>query len=474
MAQIKFGTSGWRGIIAEDFTIDNLKAVSQAVAEYAIRTGEAKDGMIVGRDGRFMGDVFVRQTASVLAGNGIRVLVSPSQVPTPAISWGIISGAAGGAINITASHNPPYYTGVKYSSKWGGPALPEATEWIGRRANEIVASGGVQTLSEKAARDRGLWEDAALADAYLADLNKKIDFSVIRKAGAAVAYDPLFSAGRGYLDRLLREHAIPVTMLHDAEDPLFGGGAPDPSESRLKELSGIVSADAKIVVGLSTDGDADRFGIIDEDGSFVEPNYIIALLLDYLITHKGYRGGAARSVATTHMIDAVARYHGVDCYETPVGFKYIGEYIAADKIVAGGEESAGFSIFGHVPEKDGIIACLLTLEMVCRQQKTIGRLLEELYERVGTYRTRRENLTLTQELSDAFAAKVAQSPSAFSGTPVVGTVTIDGTKYLLEDGSWLLFRKSGTEPVVRIYGEAATDERLDRLMKSGREFITTP
>jgi phosphoglucomutase len=473
MTQIKFGTSGWRGIIAEDFTFQNLRAVSQAIAEYAIKTKEGALGIVVGHDCRFMGDVFAREAASVLAGNGIKVLVSDRAVPTPTMSWAVIRGRGGGAVNITASHNPPYYTGVKYSSKWGGPALPDATEWIAHRANEIVGSGSIHYLGNDEARAKGLWQDVDLADDYLTGLEKKIDFSVIEGSGKRVAYDPLFSTGRGYLDRILSKHGIKVTMIHDKEDPLFGGGAPDPSEPRLAELSEIVKANDEVVIGLATDGDADRFGILDADGSFIEPNYILALLLDYLILKKGYRGGAARSVATTHMIDAVARRHGVECFETPVGFKYIGEYIAADKIAAGGEESAGFSIFGHVPEKDGIIACLLTLEMVCREKKTIRELLEELYEKVGTFRTRRENLRLTEKLSDAFGAKVLSNPREFAGIPVTQTVTIDGTKYVLEDGSWLLFRKSGTEPVVRIYGESSTDEKLDRLMRSGIEFITS-
>ena len=473
MTQIKFGTSGWRGIIADDFTFHNLRAVSQAIAEYVIRTKEGSDGIIVGYDCRFMGSVFAREAAAVLAVNGVRVLVSDKEVPTPTISWAVIRGKGGGAINITASHNPPHYNGVKYSSKWGGPALPEATEWIAGRANEIVGTGSVRSMSEEKARSKGLWVEVDLADDYLAALDKKIDFSVIERCGKSVAYDPLFSTGRGYLDRVLIEHGIKVTMIHDNEDALFGGGAPDPSESRLKELSQIVRKSDDIIIGLATDGDADRFGILDADGAFIEPNYIIALLLDYLISKKGYRGGAARSVATTHMIDAVARHHGVESFETPVGFKYIGEFIAADKIAAGGEESAGFSISGHVPEKDGIIACLLALEMVCRENKTIKELLDELYRKVGTYRTRRENLRLTEELSDGFASKVLSSPRAFAGIPVTETVTIDGTKYVLEDGSWLLFRKSGTEPVVRIYGESSTDEKLERLMKSGIEFITT-
>ncbi len=473
MVQIKFGTSGWRGIIADEFTFNNLKAVSQAIAEYVRQSGEDKEGIIVGYDCRFMGKTFAGVAASVLAANGIKALVSDMDVPTPTISWAIINGKADGAINITASHNPPEYTGVKYSSKWGGPALPDTTGWIGKRATEIVGTGEVRYLSEAEARKKGLWIDVNLARNYLDGLAKKIDFSVIQKRGGMVVYDPLFSTGRGYLDRILVEHGIAVTMIHDNTDPLFGGKAPDPSESRLEELSTIVRNDTDAVIGLATDGDADRFGIVDKDGQFIEPNYIIALLLDYLVSRKGYKGGAARSVATTHLIDAVARYHGIECFETPVGFKYIGEYIAGQQIAAGGEESAGFSIMGHVPEKDGIIACLLALEMVCRENKTIRELLDDLYRKVGTFRTRRDNLRLTDTLNDAFAQKIAAGPTSFAGISIVETITIDGTKYVLADGSWILFRKSGTEPVVRIYGEAADDGKLERLMKSGIDFITT-
>jgi phosphoglucomutase len=274
MAQIKFGTSGWRGIIADDFTFNNLRAVSQAIAEYVIRVDEGRYGMIVGHDSRFMGDAFAREAAAVLAGNGVKALVSDNEVPTPTISWAIINGKAGGAINITASHNPAHYSGVKYSSKWGGPALPDATEWIANRANEIVTAGTVRLVSEAEARGAGLWEDVNLAEDYLAGLKKKIDLSLIKQSGAGAAYDPLFSTGRGYLDRILTEHQIPVTVIHDTKDPLFGGGPPDPSEYRLQELSRIVKETSEIIVGLATDGDADRFGILDADGSFVEPNYI--------------------------------------------------------------------------------------------------------------------------------------------------------------------------------------------------------
>jgi phosphoglucomutase len=233
----------------------------------------------------------------------------------------------------------------------------------------------------------------------------------------------------------------------------------------------LVKSDPAIRLGLATDGDADRFGILDSDGTFIEPNYIIALLLDYLIRVRKLEGGVARSVATSHLIDAVARKHGIPVYETPVGFKYIGELISQDKIVIGGEESAGLSVKGHVPEKDGILACFLVAEMVAREGKTIRELLERLYGEVGRFVTRRDNLKLSPQLENEYANKFTALPAEFAGAKVNEVVRIDGTKLLLADGSWMLFRKSGTEPVVRLYGEAATEARLSEVMDAGRKFI---
>ena len=239
----------------------------------------------------------------------------------------------------------------------------------------------------------------------------------------------------------------------------------------MTDFINIVKGDPSIKLGLATDGDADRFGIVDKDGSFIEPNYIIALLLDYLVRNRKMTGGVARSVATSHLIDAVAAKHGIEVFETPVGFKYIGELISQDKIIIGGEESAGLSIKGHVPEKDGILACFLVAEMVAREGLPVKKLLERLYDQVGRFITKRENISLSPQLDEKFPEKMEASPANFAGSKVKEMVTIDGNKFILEDGSWLLFRKSGTEPVVRLYGEAATEERLEAVMKAGREFI---
>jgi len=472
MTTIKFGTSGWRGIIADEITFHNVRVVSRAISDYVREEGLEDAGIIVGRDCRFMGENFARQAAGTLAGNGVKVLYSPEDVPTPVISYAIIRGRAAGAINITASHNPPEYSGIKFSPAWGGPATPEVTSRIAQRANEILSqSKDVALLDEADAKQKGLWDDIDLKDDYLEGLAERIDFDAIKKSGVKTAFDALYGSGLGYVDRALSDHGIDFDILHDWHDPSFGGNAPDPSEKNLAELSKLVRTDKRIVLGLSTDGDADRFGVVDGNGTFIEPNYVIALLLDYLIAKRGFSGGVARSVATTHLVDAVAKHHNVPCYETPVGFKYIGSYIAEDKIAGGGEESAGFTIRGHVPEKDGIITCLLALEMVAKAGRSIQELLKDLYGRVGEYHTKRLNLTLTRELEETFPEKMENPPEGFAGYRVAERITIDGNKFVLEDGSWILLRKSGTEPVVRIYAEAPDESRLGTIVDAARQFI---
>ncbi|RLB78017.1 MAG: phosphoglucomutase/phosphomannomutase family protein, partial [Deltaproteobacteria bacterium] len=280
-----------------------------------------------------------------------------------------------------------------------------------------------------------------------------------------------YGSGRGYLDRILEEAEVNIVKINDHLDPYFGGKPPEPAEEYIQDFIGLIKGDNSIVLGLATDGDADRFGIIDSDGTYIEPNYILALLFDYMIRRKGLRGDAARSVATSHLIDAVAEYHGVNVLETPVGFKFIGEYISEDKILIGGEESAGLSIKGHVPEKDGILACLLVAEMVAVEKKSLQELLADLYSRVGEIHTKRINIHLTPHLEAALPEKFANPPENIGEHKITKVVQIDGNKYLLDDGSWLLFRKSGTEPVVRLYAETNSFESLTKLIELGREFI---
>ncbi|NOY53648.1 MAG: phosphoglucomutase/phosphomannomutase family protein [Deltaproteobacteria bacterium] len=470
MAEIHFGTSGWRGVIADDFTFENVKVVTQAIADHIVESGLKSKGILIGYDPRFLSDRFAEAAASVLAGNGIQILLSDRDIPTPALSYEILQCAAAGAINFTASHNPSQYNGLKFSPAWGGPALPETTKRIEALARAGMVGKRFAFLPFEEGRKQGLIRFFDGRKAYLKRIRELVDFEVIRSSGLKVAVDPMFGTSRGYLDRLLEETGLKVRLLHNRRDPYFGGKPPEPSEEHIHEMIAAVREEG-LDLGLGTDGDADRFGIVDRGGKYIEANMIIALLLDYLIRTRGWEGGVARSVASSHLIDRVAELHGRKVYETPVGFKYIGDLIAHGKVVIGGEESSGLTIRGHVPEKDGILAGLLVAEMVAREGKSVGELLAAIYEKVGTVLTRRVNLKLTPSVKENLAVKMSDPPVSFAGRKVAQVVTIDGMKLILDDGSWVLMRLSGTEPVARFYIDAASEATLDALTSAGRDFI---
>jgi alpha-D-glucose phosphate-specific phosphoglucomutase len=471
MSQIKFGTSGWRGIFCEDFTLDNVRIVTQAIADHLHSEGLADKGVVIGYDARFMGADFAREAARVLAGAGIKCYCCNRDTPTPVISHELLRRQAAGAINFTASHNPYNYNGIKFSPAWGGPALPETTGDIEKRANEMLGEIVFKDLSLSKAAEQGLFEEIDPRAAYFTTLRELVDFEAIAASGMKLAVNPLYGSGRDYLDTILKEAGVSVVKINEHLDPYFGGEPPEPAEAHIPDFIELIKQDDSIVLGIATDGDADRFGIVDADGSYIEPNYILALLLDYMIRRKGMQGNAARSVATSHLIDAVAKHHGVEVLETPVGFKYIGEYISEGKILIGGEESAGLSICGHVPEKDGILACLLVAEMVAVEKCSLKDLLADLYQRVGEIYTKRINIRLSPELEAALPEKLQNPPAEIGGRKIEEIIRIDGNKFLFADGSWMLFRKSGTEPVVRLYGEANTASALQQLIADGEQFI---
>jgi phosphoglucomutase len=471
MARISFGTSGWRGILCEDFTMDNVRVVTQAIADHLRAAGLHQKGVVVGYDARFMGRTFARETVRVLAGSGIKSFLCDRDTPTPVIAFEILRHGAGGGINFTASHNPSDYNGLKFSPAWGGPALPETTRDIEQRANAMLGEICFKEMPMNRAYESGLVEDIDPRQAYFEALRRIVDFKAIGSAGLKIAVNPLYGTARGYLDTLLQEAGVRTVVINDHPDPYFGGYPPEPAESNIGDFIALVKGDPEIRLGLATDGDADRYGILDADGSFIEPNYILALLTDYLMRRKGKGGAVARSVATSHLIDAVARHHGVEVLETPVGFKFIGEFIRDNRIMIGGEESAGLTVRGHVPDKDGILACLLVAEMVAVEGKTLQELLKDLYHRVGEVHTRRVNIRLSPELEQAVVAKLSNPPSEIGGRKIEKIITIDGSKYVFSDGSWMLFRKSGTEPVVRVYGEAGSSAELERLMEAAAGFV---
>lgn len=458
---IRFGTSGWRAVIADEFTFENVETVVRAVCRYLNDSGKGGGAIVIGHDARFMGEEFAERAAEIAARKGFKVLLCGEPAPTPAISHATRATGATGAINFTASHNPPEYQGIKFSTSDGAPALPEIT----RRLEELIAAG-----AESGDESGGLIENFDPRPAYLEDIASKIRLDVIERAGGRYAYDPLWGTGRGYLDKLLREHGLEVETIRDWRDVTFGGLSPEPGERQVAELAAKVVANG-LTLGLSTDGDADRFGVVDANGELISPNVLIAILTDYLVESRGWNDGVARSVATSQLVDRVAAIRGLKLYETPVGFKYIGELINEDRIVLGGEESAGLSIKGHYPEKDGILACLLAAEAVAARGKSLTEQHRELVARVGNIESARIGVRLTEEVAASLKTRLASDPAEIGGRRVSGINRTDGVKFTFEDGSWMLMRPSGTEPVVRIYAESGNKDDLEVLLEQGRKYL---
>ena len=470
--QIKFGTSGWRAVMAEEFTFANVHRAVHGIARYVSAQKSSGAKLILGRDPRFLGESFCAAAADILCRYGITPLAIAEPAPTPAISYAVIQSKADGAINFTASHNPPEYNGIKFSTPDGAPALPEVTQAIERE----IAAFDADPQAARAERAEAQSPSQAPSQSidprrmYLSRLREIVDLDVIRNSGVKVAFDPMWGAARGYSDVVLREAGVTVATVHDTRDVLFGGHAPKPDDHLLEDLRHKMR-EIGAAIGIATDGDADRFGIVDADGTFVQPNYIIALLFDYLVETRGWKNGVGKSVATTNLINALAEEYKIELYETPVGFKYIGELIKQDKILIGGEESAGLSIRKHVPEKDGVLAGLLCCEMVARRGASLGKQLGDLFAKVGSFYPLRENFRLTPEAKQKFTEKLRRDPSEFHGIEVASAVRTDGLKLVLADGSWVCYRLSGTEPVVRVYSEARSREDLAKLSAAAKAWI---
>jgi phosphoglucomutase len=462
--QIKFGTSGWRAVMAEEFTFANVNRAVHGIARYVASQKPNGARVIVGRDPRFLGETFCSMAADILSSYGITPVVIDDPAPTPAISYAVIQSKADGAINFTASHNPPEYNGIKFSTPDGAPSLPEVTKAI---EAEIAAFDQDQKQPQARKAQKESLDPRGM---YLARLGQIVDLDIIKKSGTKIVYDSMWGAARGYPDALLRGAGIPIATVHDYRDVLFGGHAPEPDDHLLEGLRSKMR-EIGAAIGIATDGDADRFGIVDGDGTFLQPNYVIALLFDYLVETRGWKNGVGKSVATTNLINALAEKYNIELHETPVGFKYIGELIKQDKILIGGEESAGLSIRGHVPEKDGVLAGLLCCEMVARRGVSLGKQLQDVFGKVGSFYPLRENFHLTAEVKQKFTEKLRADPSDFYGSKVAKVVRTDGLKLLLADGSWVCYRLSGTEPVVRVYSEARSMEGLTKLSEAAKTWI---
>jgi len=464
---IRFGTSGWRGVIGRDFTFRNVRLVVQAIANLLEKNGAPGSGVVIGYDTRFLSEHFAREAASVLSHNRVHSFLCERDTPSPVLSFETMRRRARGAVNFTASHNPPQYQGLRFSGSDGAPALPEITEAVEKELRVL----------EKFLQFDGYYpeeEHIELVDphlAYIESIGTLVDLDLIAGSGLRFAVDPMFGTARDYLDHVLLGKGCDVTVIHNYRDPYLGGYLSGTKAGNLKELRQLVK-EGGANLGLATDVDADRFGIVDRGGRFVTANEILALLLDYLLETRQWKGEVARTVATSHLLDRVAAKHDCPVIETPVGFKYIGSLWSARDIVFGGEESSGLTIRGHIPEKDGILACLLVAEMVAaRDGRSLVSMMKSLQGDLGPLYNVRTHFNLTSRLKERLMRKLRRPPRTFNGRRVVEVVDLDGIKLLLDDGSWFLMRFSGTEPLVRCYGEAASRSELRTLMNWGREYI---
>lgn len=469
---IKFGTDGWRAVISETFTFANLRLVAQAIADFTRMENQENPTAIVGFDTRFLSDRYAAEVARVMAANGIPTWLARADTPTPTVSYAIVNKQATTGVMITASHNPPRYNGVKLKASYGG----SVTKQMGKQVERLLESNlenahGPNLMDFDLASEQGLITKFDPSWAYYEHLSSLVDLDLVSQGELRVVADGMFSAGRGVFGEVLTRGRTVVHNIRHEMNPGFGGIHPEPIAKHLGLLSSTITA-GHWDVGLATDGDADRIGAIDKNGEFVDPHRIFALIMRYLIEKKGMTGKIVRTVSTTRMIDRIAEKHGLALIETPVGFNYIADLMISDDVLMGGEESGGMSIKGHIPEGDGILMGLLLLEVMAEAKKPLHVLVDELLEEYGPAQYKRTDMPLKHPVAKAEMVEMLMknAPSTIADVKVERIETTDGVKYYLADGSWLLIRPSGTEPVLRVYTEAPSDERVAALLTFGEQM----
>jgi len=447
-----------------------VRVCAQAVARYLKQSGLASRGLVIGYDTRFASEDFASAAAEVVAGNGIKVYLCPKATPTPVISFGILAQKAGGAIVITASHNPAIWNGFKYKSEDGSSASDEVTAGIEKYISHILATGKIDQMPLAKALEQGLVEYLDLAPIYFQHVARLIDLDELRRARLKVVVDPMYGAGAGYLKALLDGGAIKVVEINGERNPLFPGIQPEPIAANLAKLSATVREQGANV-GLATDGDADRLGIIDEKGMFLTTLQVFALLCLYLLEIRGERGLIVKTITTTGMLDRLGEIFNVPVRETPVGFKYVAPIMLAENALIGGEESGGFGFRGHMPERDGILSALYFLDLMVKTGKNPSELIEYLYSKVGPYHFDRVDVEFPEPERQVIIERIKHNhPEYIDGVKVVKFDTTDGFRFILADTTWLLIRFSGTEPLLRIYAESSTPARVEKLLELGKEL----
>jgi len=471
---IKFGTDGWRARISDEFTFENVRLVAQGYVNYLIKEGTADKGLVVGYDNRFQSEDFAYESAKVAAANGIKVYLTERAVPSPVTSFAVKKRGAAGAIMITASHNPPEWNGFKIKAPYACSASPEITKAVEKEVQALL------TRSEKpitGSAAEQLIEKIDPKKEYFDHIAKFVDMDRIKKASINIVIDPMHGSAAGYLREILGMNGIMSNEINDTRDPLFGGINPEPLPLNLEELSSCVREKSLekmgLTVGIALDGDGDRIGAMDDKGVYVSSHNIFMILLKHLVENKKLSGSVVKTFNVTNLVGSLAGKYKLTLHETPIGFKYIADYILKEDVLIGGEESGGIGIKGHIPERDGVLNGLLLLEAVATLKKGLREILNDIMDEFGYFYYDRIDVRLTEEQRQKVKEKLGSfKPDKFIGEKVGDIQDLDGIKIFLEDNSWILFRLSGTEPLLRIYSEATSTEKVKRMLAEGERVIS--
>jgi len=464
MEDIKFGTDGWRGVIADDFTFENVSRVAQAIADYYKNKPDKKKGVVIGYDTRFLSKEFAESVAEVLLGNDIPVILSQTDIPTQAVSLAVVEKNLPGGVMITASHNPPRFNGVKIKGPFGGPATPDITGKI----ESMLDKNPIQRLSWKEGEKRGLAKKENLISSYLKKVTSFVDMKLINNARLKIVYDPMYGTGSGLLEEILSKSNCELVTIHPKYNPGFGGINPEPIEENLWELQKEVKSRGADL-GVATDGDSDRVGIVDETGRYLTTLQVFSLLLLYLAEDKNMRGKVVKTVSLGYQPERICHKFNLEYEQTPVGFKYICDKMLKENVMFGGEESGGYGYRGYIPERDGLLSSLFFIEMIARKGMPLSEILENMERKFGKSVFKRIDFEQERKINKEKMVKelISNPPVALGGVPVKDILSIDGVKFIMEDESWLLVRPSGTEPKVRVYAEAPKEKQLERIIQEG-------